>query len=156
MAVGSLPGAWTGPVEHLGWEEFMIVLPAEDPLLGDRAVSLTALADRRWVHFTPTHGLAAVIDFCCATAGYSPQVAVRTSQVTAAARFAATGLGPTLMPEHTIPEGLSGYARPASPRITRAVVAFTRSDWTPLTSAFLETVRTYPWAEKPRRAIDLG
>jgi DNA-binding transcriptional LysR family regulator len=156
MAVGSLPPAWDGPVEHLGWEEFKVVLPADDPLLEQRSVRLNALADRRWVHFVPTHGLAAVIDFCCASAGYSPQVALRTSQVSAAARFAATGLGPTLMPEHTIPDGLAAFARPASPRITRAVVAFTRSGWTPLTSAFLATLRDYPWGEKPRRAIDLG
>jgi DNA-binding transcriptional LysR family regulator len=156
MAVGSIPAGWSGPIEHLGWEEFKVVLPAEDPLLAHRSVRLEALADRRWVHFVPTHGLAAVLDFCCARAGYSPEVAVRTSQVTAAARFAATGLGPTLMPEHTIPDGLESFARPASPRITRAVVAFTRSDWTPLTSAFLATLRTYPWGEKPQRAIDLG
>jgi DNA-binding transcriptional LysR family regulator len=156
IAVGSIPAGWHGPIEHLGWEEFMVVLPADDPLLEHRSIRLEALADRRWVHFAPNHGLAAVLDFCCATAGYSPRVAVRTSQVTAAPRFAATGLGPTLVPGHTIPDGLRDLARPASPRIARAVVAFTRSEWTPLTSAFLETLRSYPWPEKPRRATDLG
>jgi DNA-binding transcriptional LysR family regulator len=134
----------------------MVVLPAGDPLLERRSVRLDALARRRWVHFTPAHGLAEVIDFCCASAGYRPRVAVRTSQVPAAARFAATGLGPTLMPDHTIPDALVQFARPVSPRITRAVVAFTRADWTPLTSAFLSTLHTYPWRAKPGRAIDLG
>jgi DNA-binding transcriptional LysR family regulator len=156
IAVGALPASWDGPVERLGWEEFLIVLPEGDPLLSNRMVSLAALADRRWVHFAPAHGLAEVTDLCCAWAGYSPRVAVRTSQVPAAARFAATGLGPALLPEHTIPEALGHLARPASPRISRAVVAFTRTEWTPLTSAFLTTLRTYPWREKPRGAIDLG
>ena len=73
-----------------------------------------------------------------------------------AARFAATGLGPTLMPDHTIPDALVQFARPASPRITRAVVAFARTEWTPLTSAFLATLHSYPWRQKPPRALDLG
>jgi DNA-binding transcriptional LysR family regulator len=156
IAIGAPPASWPGSLEHLGWEEFMVVLPAGDPLLERRSVRLDALARRRWVHFTPAHGLAEVIDFCCASAGYRPRVAVRTSQVPAAARFAATGLGPTLMPDHTIPDALVQFARPVSPRITRAVVAFTRADWTPLTSAFLSTLHTYPWRAKPGRAIDLG
>lgn len=156
LAIGAPPATWPGPVEHLGWEEFMLVLPAGDPLLDRQAVSLHALADRRWVHFTLGHGLGEVIDFCCAAAGYRPRVAVRTSQVPAAARFAATGLGPTLLPDHTIPDALVPFARPASPRIVRAVVAFTRTDWTPLSSAFLGTLRTYPWRARPPRAMDLG
>jgi len=156
VAVGSPPANWSGPVEHLGWEEFLVVLPDGDPLLESSSVSLAALAGRRWVHFAPSHGLAEVIDLCCANAGYAPRVAVRTSQVPAAPRFAATGLGPTLVPEHTIPDALSHLARPASPRVSRSVVAFTRSEWTPLTSAFLTTLRAYPWQRKPAGAIDLG
>jgi len=156
IAVGAPPTNWPGPVEVLGWEEFMLVLPAGDPLLERRAVRLSALSDRRWVHFTTGHGLSEVIDLCCAGAGYRPRVAVRTSQVPAAARFAATGLGPTLMPDHTIPDALVPFARPASPPIVRAVVAFARTGWTPLTSAFLATLHSYPWRQKPARALDLG
>lgn len=156
IAVGAPPIDWPGPVEMLGWEEFMVVLPAGDRLLARSSVRLSALADRRWVHFTTGHGLAEVIDLCTANAGYRPRVAVRTSQVPAAARFAATGLGPTLMPDHTIPDALVQFARPASPRITRAVVAFARTEWTPLTSAFLATLHSYPWRQKPPRALDLG
>src|SRR5436305_4277807 len=156
IAVGQLPTNWQGPIERLGWEEFMVVLPQDDPLIGSRTVQLADLAERRWVHFAPAHGLAQVLDFACATAGYSPRVALRTSQVLAAAQFAAAGLGPTLMPQHTVPDALAALARPASPRITRPVVAFTRTAWSPLTSAFLTTLRTYPWPTKPRSAIDLG
>ncbi|HEY2437621.1 MAG TPA: LysR family transcriptional regulator [Solirubrobacteraceae bacterium] len=156
IAVGAHPHNWPGPVEHLGWEEFKVVLPAEDPLLELRSIRLAALAGRRWVHFAAATGLAEVLDICCASAGFSPRVAMRTSQVPAAARFAATGLGPTLMPAHTIPDGLADLARPASPPIARALAAFTREDWTPLTSAFLAALRAYPWKAKPRRALDLG
>jgi DNA-binding transcriptional LysR family regulator len=156
IAIGAPPVNWPGPVDVLGWEEFMLVLPAGDPLLDRQSVRLSALATRRWVHFTQGHGLAEVIDLCCASAGYRPRVAVRTSQVPAAARFAATGLGPTLMPDHTIPDALVPFARPASPPIVRAVVAYARTEWTPLTAAFLATLHSYPWRQKPARALDLG
>jgi len=57
MAVGSPPRSWDGPIERLGWEEFVLVLPHGDPMLHKRSVSLGDLADRRWVHFASGHGL---------------------------------------------------------------------------------------------------
>ena len=144
------PGDWQGQIEHLGFEEFVVVLPVGDPLLARQSVPLGKLADRRWVHFTATHGLAAVIDFCCASAGFAPQVAVRTSQVVAAPRFAAAGLGPTLVPSHILPDALNDLARPASPRLVRSVMAFTRGSWEPITTAFVDSLRTYPSAKKTR------
>lgn len=156
VAVGQTPENWQGPVERLGWEEFVVVLPHGDPLLKGRSVALGKLADRRWVHFATTHGLSEVVDFCCAAAGFAPRVAVRTSQVSAAPRFAAAGLGPALVPEHIVPEAIQHLARPASPPLLRPVVAFTRGDWTPITTAFLDTLRTYPWPRKPRGGLDLG
>jgi DNA-binding transcriptional LysR family regulator len=119
-------------------------------------VELSELADRRWVHFAPTHGLAEVVDLCCARAGFNPRVAVRTSQVAAAPRFAATGLGPALVPEHIVPDALVHLARPAAPRLIRAVCAYTRGAWNPLTRAFLETLRDVPWGPKPAGAVDLA
>jgi DNA-binding transcriptional LysR family regulator len=156
IAVGSLPENWPGPVERLGSEQFVLVLPEGDELLAAASVRLTELAQRRWVHFAPTHGLAAVVDFCCASAGFAPRVAVRTSQVAAAAVFAATGIGPALVPSHIVPAALRTLARPASPPLIRSVVAFSRGDWTPLTSAFLEALRRYPWEPPPHGAVDLG
>jgi DNA-binding transcriptional LysR family regulator len=156
VAVGALPESWTGKVERLGWEEFVVVLPDGDPLLEGGAVALADLAERRWVHFVRSHGLAEVTDFCCAAAGFVPRIAVRTSQVAAAPLFAAAGIGPTIVPEHILPPTLHRLARPTSPRTIRTVCAFSRGDWTPLTRAFLETLRSFPWGPKPQGAIDLA
>jgi DNA-binding transcriptional LysR family regulator len=156
VAVSSPPEDWAGPVEYLGWEEFVLVLPDGDPLLERDAIELGLLSERRWVHFARTHGISEIVDVCCAAAGFSPRVAVRTSQVAAAPLFAATGLGPALVPEHIIPTGLQHLARPASPRPVRAVCAFSRGPWTPLTQAFLDTLRAFPWGPKPAGASDLA
>ncbi len=156
VAIGSPPQAWQGLVEKLGWEEFVLVLPHGDALLAERAVPMEKLAERRWVHFAPSHGLAEVLDRCCGVAGFSPRVAVRTSQVAAAPQFAAAGLGPALVPDHIVPESVRPLIRPAKPRLVRPVVAFTRASWSPITKAFLDTLREYPWPRKPPRAMDLG
>jgi DNA-binding transcriptional LysR family regulator len=156
MAIGSPPESWQGPVEQLGWEEFVVVLPDGDPLLRRRSVDLRDLAERRWVHFAPSHGIGEVLDMRCAAAGFTPRVAVRTNQIAAAPQFAAAGLGPALVPDHILTESFLHLARPAKPRIVRPVVAFGRSDWSPITQAFLEALREYPWGRKPKGAIDLG
>jgi DNA-binding transcriptional LysR family regulator len=154
--VSALPEGWTGPVQRLGWEEFVVVLAQGDPLLRRSSIALEALAERRWVHFARAHGLAEVIDFCCASAGFVPRVAVRTSQVAAAPLFAAGGIGPALVPEHIVPAALSHLVRPIAPRTTRAICAFSRGDWTPATAAFLETLQAFPWGPKPRRAVEIA
>lgn len=156
MAVGSLPGGWEGPIERLGWEEFLLVLPEGDPMLRGRSVSLKDLADRRWVHFVPGHGLAELVDLQCAAAGFTPRVAVRTNQVLAAPLFAAAGLGPALVPDHVVPDSAKELVRPAKPRLVRPVVAFTRREWSPVTRAFLDILHEYPWPQKPPRATTLG
>jgi DNA-binding transcriptional LysR family regulator len=156
IAVGSPPGSWEGPIERLGWEELVLVLPEGDPMLHKRSVGLGDLADRRWVHFAPGHGLAELVDLQCAAAGFTPRVAVRTSQVAAAPLFAAAGLGPALVPDHMVPHSAEELVRPAKPRLVRPVAAFTRRDWTPVTRAFLDILHEYPWRQKPPRAANLG
>jgi DNA-binding transcriptional LysR family regulator len=156
LAVGSPPAAWHGPVEPLGWEEFVVVLPDRDPLLRGRSVELAALADRRWVHFQADHGLAEVLDLRCAASGFQPRVAVRTGQVASAPELAAAGLGPTLVPDNIVPVALQPLVRPAQPRLARRVVAYTRDAWSPLTRALLDLLHEHPWKRRPRRAIDLG
>jgi DNA-binding transcriptional LysR family regulator len=156
MAVGSPPDHWEGPIEPLGWEEFVLVLPDGDPLLGNRSIGLAELAGRRWVHFAPGHGLAELVDMLCGAAGFTPRVAVRTSQVVAAPLFAAAGLGPALVPDNVVPDSAKRLVRPARPRIVRPVVAFTRREWSPVTRAFLEILHDYPWRRRPPRATLLS
>ena len=155
IAVGSHPESWGGSVQQLGWEELVLVLPDGDPLLKRDAVRLERLSDRRWVHYARSAGLSEVVDLCCATAGFVPRVAVRTSQVAAAPSFAAAGIGPALVPEHIVPGALQRLVRPASPRPVRAVCAFARADWTPLARAFLDTLNRFPWGPKPSNSLDL-
>jgi len=155
IAVGSQPDNWPGPVQQLGWEELVLVLPDRDPLLASKTVALERLSDRRWVHYARSAGLSEVVDLCCAAAGFAPRVAVRTSQVAAAPSFAAAGIGPALVPEHIVPAALQRLVRPASPRPVRAVCAFARDQWTPLTQAFLDTLLGFPWGPKPDNTLDL-
>jgi DNA-binding transcriptional LysR family regulator len=156
IAVGSPPASWEGPTQLLGWEEFVLVFPTDDPMLRRRSVDLAELAERRWVQFAQGHGLAEVLERRCAAAGFAPRIALRTSQVTVAPQFAAAGIGPTLIPDHVVPTGVKDLVRPVKPRIIRPVVAFTRRDWSPITSAFLDTLREYPWRRKPPVATDIG
>lgn len=154
LAVGLVPRDWDGPIEPLGWEEFVLVLPYGDPLLDRRSIALNELADRKWVHFQRDHGLAGVLDVCFGSAGFSPQIALRTSQVAPAPNFAAAGLGPTLVPETIVPASLGALVRRTRPRHARQVVAFTR-EWTPTSRAFLDVLREHAWKQRPRGSVEL-
>src|SRR5919198_131247 len=102
IAIGPRPVAWPGPVERLGWEELVVVLPFSDSLAGESTIRLEALADRQWILFQPGHGLTDVVVAACRRAGFQPRVAVRTTQVEAATRLAAAGLGPAMVPDNVV------------------------------------------------------
>src|SRR6478609_3986604 len=143
VAVGPRPPEWHGPVVELGWEEFVAVLPASDPLARNkRPVALEQLADRDWVLFGPDHGLSALILEICAGAGFAPRRTVQTGQVAAACHLAAAGLGVTIVPDNVVPLGLGAEVRSLSPPLARQIVAFTRQDWSPLARAFLEVLQS--------------
>lgn len=154
MAVGLVPKDWDGPVEPLGWEEFVLVLPQGDPLLARKSIALKELSDRKWVHFQRDHGLAEVLDICFGMAGFSPQIALRTSQVAPAPIFASAGLGPALVPETIVPASLQELVRPTRPRHARQVVAFAR-EWSPTSRAFLDVLRQHSWRKRPPGSVEL-
>ncbi|APU15126.1 MULTISPECIES: LysR family transcriptional regulator [Actinoalloteichus] len=160
LAVGPLPRRWNGPVWTLGVEEFVVVLPSDDPM-GDGGalrVALSALADCKWVHYASGHGLAEVLDQACAEAGFRPVAAVRTEQTAAAPVLAAAGLGPALVPANMIPTAFDGLVLRPDPPVCRPLAAYTRPAPDPLTEAFvrilLETVRVLP--EPLRARFGLG
>jgi DNA-binding transcriptional LysR family regulator len=153
IAVGPSPSHWRGPVVDLGWEEFVVVLPASDPLAeAGRPVPLEDLADRDWVLFGPGHGLSALILDVCAGAGFTPRRTVQTAQVAAAGPLAAAGLGVTIIPSNVVPQGLDAAIRSLEPPLIRQLVAFTRQDWPPLAEAFLRALQAQSWKPRPDAA----
>jgi DNA-binding transcriptional LysR family regulator len=155
MAVGPRPLQRTGPVERLGWEEFVVVVGPRDPLAGrdGRArVPLADLADRRWILYPPAHGLSELIAAACARAGFIPRGAVQTQQVEAAARLAAVGVGVAIVPDDIVPAELQGSVRRLARPIVRELTAYTRTEWSPAARAFLGVLRDQRWSRKPRDA----
>jgi DNA-binding transcriptional LysR family regulator len=153
LGIGPPPIDWTGPVRRLGWEEFLVVLAPEDPLASRRSVRLVELKDRDWVMFERGNGLHDLIVSACASAGFTPRHAVLTSQVETAARLAAAGVGPTLVPENVIPDGLHGALVRVDPPLGRELTVYAREQWGPLGGAFVELMAQKRWAKPPRGAL---
>lgn len=151
VAVGPRPASWNGPLVPLGWERFVVVLPQSDPLAGRRTVRLNELADRDWVLFEPAFGLAEVVAAACGRSGFQPRASVHTAQSEAAARLAAAGLGPALVPDNIVPPGLDATVASIDPPVTRELVAYTRVQWSPAARAFVELLKTWNWAPAPGR-----
>jgi DNA-binding transcriptional LysR family regulator len=155
LGIGPMPlRRWEGPVTRVGWEEMAVVVSEADPLAGRGSVRLEELADRDWVLYHPDHGLADIVDEVCRGAGFIPRGTVRTSQAEGAARLAAAGLGPALVPTNIVLPGLGGVVLHLEPRLTRDVAAYTRSDWSPTAAAFVAMLRERRRA-RPRDAISV-
>ncbi|GGY12089.1 LysR family transcriptional regulator [Streptomyces anandii] len=146
LAIGPRPRAWDGPVLSLGHEEFVIVLPYNHPLLDENpqnpgtpatAVDLHALAGEAWVLFGQGHGLNDLIAGYCSSQGFRPMPAVRTWQVDAAARLAAAGVGPALLPDNAVPAGLDAAVLPCRPKRFRELTCYLRSQPHGLVHRFL-------------------
>jgi DNA-binding transcriptional LysR family regulator len=78
---------------------------------------------------------------------------VLTSQVETAARLAAAGVGPTLVPENVIPDGLDAALLRVDPPIGRELTVYAREQWGPLGGAFVELMGETRWAKPPRGAL---
>jgi DNA-binding transcriptional LysR family regulator len=154
IAVGPRPGAWAGPVLALGWEEFVVTVPPDDPAVAeDGAVQLRRLAEREWILYEPGHGLDDVVMFACAQAGFTPRAAMRTGQAEAAVRLAASGLGVAMVPINVVPEHLAGISRHLRPPVVRELAAYTRTQFSPAAEAFAAVVTTSYGPPRPPRTI---
>jgi DNA-binding transcriptional LysR family regulator len=158
IGIGPPPLEWMGLVERLGWEEFVVVLPSDDPLAKRRSIPLTALAQRLWVMFDPNNGLTEMLVAACSAAEtpFVPRPAVLTSQVETAARLAGAGVGPALVPENTIPSGLSGSILRLEPPVGRGLTVYTRNKWPAMGQAFVELMREKEWPAEPENAITIA
>jgi DNA-binding transcriptional LysR family regulator len=154
LAIGPRPlPAWEGPLEFVDWEEFRIVLPSGDPLAARQSVKLEELADRDWVLYHPDHGLAGIVEEACRRAGFAPRGTVRTAQAEGAARLAAAGLGPALVPDNIVGPGLDGAVLRPEPRLVREIVAYARAEWTPSAHAFVGLLQVQEPRIRPRGAL---
>jgi DNA-binding transcriptional LysR family regulator len=142
FAIGPLPlRAWEGPLETVAWEEFVIVVPRSDPLADRASVRLEELSDREWVLYHHDHGLAGIVEETCRRAGFSPRGTVRTSQAEGAARLAAAGLGPALVPRNIVLPGIDGAVLQLRPRLIRDVAVYARTEWSSTAAAFVEVLQ---------------
>jgi DNA-binding transcriptional LysR family regulator len=154
LGIGPGPPEWTGPIETLGWEEFVVVLPPGDPLRDTEGpIALAEMARRDWVLFERDHGLGWIVEAICATAGFVPSAAVRTEQISGAPALAAAGLGPALVPLNIVPGPHRRWTRRLDPPRARELCAFTRDDWPPLARAFLDLIAEPPWPGRPADTI---
>jgi DNA-binding transcriptional LysR family regulator len=154
IAVGPMPPARDGPLLELGHESFVAIVGPRHRAFDRRApVRLDALADDDWVQFPEWHGLHDLVTAICAHAGFTPREAVRTAQVEAAVRLAASGLGVAVVPANIVPLHLSAHVRELEPPVFRLLCAFTRADWSPQAHALLEALEHEPWPDVPRDAF---
>jgi DNA-binding transcriptional LysR family regulator len=153
FAIGPLPvRAWDGPLVKLSWEEFVIVVPPDDPLAGRGSIRLEELADREWVLYHHDHGLAGVLEETCRQAGFTPRGSIRTSQAEGAARLASAGLGPALVPDNIVLPGIEGSVLRLQPRLIREVAAYARTEWSPTAAAFIGVLGSEQ-RPRPRGAV---
>lgn len=151
VGVGPEPAGWGGDVRTGGVEDFVLALPADDPAAADEGLlDLAELADRRWAHYAPGHGLGEVLDRACTAAGFALRAAARTEQTATAPVLAAAGLGPTLTLAHVVSAHFDGVLRWPDPPVTRTVSVYWRGEPDPLTAAFLDVIAAHA---RPRPAL---
>ncbi|WP_037570323.1 LysR family transcriptional regulator [Phaeacidiphilus oryzae] len=132
---------------RLGEEEFVVVLGAGHPQLAAERVELTALQGEPWVRFDRDSALDGVLVEVLRGNGLTPATAARVSQTATAVRWAAHGLGVTLVPASAVPHGYEHLVRPVSPAVSQPVIAVVRSGAGPGETALLELLRRESWRE---------
>lgn len=151
LGIGPLPDDWHGVRIELGWEQLILVLPLSDPLAqAGHDIALEALSGRDWVLYDEGHGLGEQALAACRAAGFEPQSAVRTAQVEAAARLAAAGLGPALVPIKNVPADLAANVRGVDPPVSWRVWAYTTAtELSGIAGAFATVLVEGPWQRHP-------
>ncbi|MGV9675521.1 LysR family transcriptional regulator [Nocardia sp. NPDC003482] len=130
---------------HLGYEEFVVVLGAGHRLLDADRVELADLDGESWVRFDRDSALDGVLTGVLRDNDLTSTTAARVSQTATAIRWAAHGLGITLVPASAVPRGDEHLARPLVPAVSQPVVAVLRAQPGPGETALLELLREQRW-----------
>jgi DNA-binding transcriptional LysR family regulator len=145
VAVGPEPAGWTGPCVSLGTEEFVVVLPRNDPMASpDGVIDVADLADRDWVLFERKNGLSEITDQVCRACGFTPRGVLHTTQVSAGVRLAAAGLGPMIVPDNVIPRDLDAPVMRMKQPYRRKLAVYGRTGFSPLAAAFAQVLAGTP------------
>jgi DNA-binding transcriptional LysR family regulator len=155
LGIGPLPQDWHGARLELGWEQLVLVMSLSDPLAHvDHDLSLEALSGREWVLYDEAHGLGEQALAACQAAGFEPQCAVRTAQVEVAARLAAAGIGPALVPIKNVPAELAHNVRGVDPPVSWRVWAYVAGqEFSDTAGAFADILVEGPWQRRPFAAV---
>ncbi|MET9452080.1 LysR family transcriptional regulator [Streptomyces cinerochromogenes] len=132
---------------HLGDEEFVVVLGAGHRLLSADRVELRELEGEPWVRFDRDSALDGVLRNVLRNNEPAPATAARVSQAATAVRWAAHGLGVTLVPASAVPHGHEHLVRPVFPVVSQPVIAVLRPGAGPAETALLELLRQETWSE---------
>jgi DNA-binding transcriptional LysR family regulator len=130
---------------HLGDEEFVVMLGPGHRLLAEDRVDLRELEREPWVRFDRDSALDGVLLAVLRDNELIPATAARVSQTVTAVRWAADGLGVTLVPTSVVPDGYEHLVRPVFPAVSQPVVAVLRRDPGPAETALLELLRQENW-----------
>ncbi|MEW2314348.1 LysR family transcriptional regulator [Streptomyces bauhiniae] len=131
---------------RLGEEEFVVVLPANSPQLAHMRIELRDLKGEPWVRFDRDSALDGVLVEALRETDPEPGTVARVSQTATAVRWAAQGLGATLVPASAVPASHEHLARPVSPAINHPVIAVLRNPAGPAETALLEFLRQENWS----------
>ncbi|MBB4933180.1 DNA-binding transcriptional LysR family regulator [Lipingzhangella halophila] len=137
---------------HLGDEEFVVVLGAGHRQLAADRVELRELEGEPWVRFDRDSALDGVLLNVLRDNELTPTTAARVSQTATAVRWAAHGLGATLLPASAVPHGHEHLVRPVFPVVSQPVIAVVRHDAGPAEKALLELLRQETWPEPASHA----
>ncbi|WP_330280993.1 LysR family transcriptional regulator [Streptomyces sp. NBC_00588] len=132
---------------HLGDEEFVVVLGAGHRQLAADRVDLRELDGEQWVRFDRDSALDGVLLNVLRDNELAPTTVARVSQTATAVRWAAHGLGVTLVPASAVPHGYEHLVRPVTPMVTQPVIAVVRAGAGPGETALLEFLRKETWSE---------
>ncbi|WUS99920.1 LysR family transcriptional regulator [Streptomyces sp. NBC_00708] len=132
---------------RLGDEEFVVVLGAGHPQLALDQVDLRELVGEAWIRFDRDSALDGVLLSVLKDSGCAPVTAARVSQTATAVRWAARGLGVTLVPSSAVPPGHEHLVRPVFPAVTQPVIAVLRQDAGPGETALLDLLGRETWTD---------
>ncbi|MFJ8731964.1 LysR family transcriptional regulator [Streptomyces bauhiniae] len=131
---------------RLGEEEFVVVLGEGHQQLAQQRIELRDLKGEPWVRFDRDSALDGVLVEALRETDPDPDTVARVSQTATAVRWAAQGLGATLVPASAVPASQEHLARPVSPAVSHPVIAVVRNPAGPAETALLEFLRQENWS----------